>query len=63
MANDANPAPARDGSLGDLPSWDLGDLYPSPDSAVLQDDLERCESEAKAFRERYEGALAGLGRR
>ncbi|MEE8499739.1 MAG: oligoendopeptidase F, partial [Kiloniellales bacterium] len=60
MAKDANAAAGRDQDLGDLPAWDLGDLYPDPDCAALSDDLARCEIEAKAFRERYEGALAGL---
>ena len=46
--------------LGALPEWDLDDLYPGRDSDALRDDLARCESEAKAFRERYEGKLAGL---
>ena len=60
MANDAEPGAARREDLGALPSWDLGDLYPGPDSARLNGDLERCESEAKDFRARYEGRLAGL---
>jgi oligoendopeptidase F len=60
MANDAEPGAARRADLGALPSWDLGDLYPGPDSARLNGDLERCESEAKDFRARYEGRLAGL---
>ncbi len=64
MANDAEPVvadsedPGED--LGALPSWDLEDLYPGPDSARLNGDLERCQSEAKDFRARYEGRLAGL---
>ena len=60
MANDAEPGAARSEDLGALPSWDLGDLYPGTDSARLNGDLERCESEAKDFRARYQGRLAGL---
>jgi len=60
MANDAEPTIARDQGLGDLPNWDLDDLYPGPDSQALKDDLDRCAVEAKAFRDRYEGKLAGL---
>ena len=64
MANDGDAAAARPGAraddLGALPSWDLSDLYPGPDSRELKDDLERCAAEAKAFRGRYEGALSGL---
>ncbi len=32
MANDGNEAAARPEDLGALPSWDLIDLYPDPDS-------------------------------
>ena len=46
--------------LGPLPSWNLGDLYPGPDSPELAGDLERCETEAKAFRARHEGKVAGM---
>ncbi|HEV7372680.1 M3 family oligoendopeptidase [Arenibaculum sp.] len=53
--------------LGDLPSWDLSDLYPGPDSPAVARDLDRSETEAKAFRERYAGHVddlsgAALGR-
>ena len=47
-------------ALGKLPTWDLSDLYPGPDSPALKRDLERSEGEAKAFRERYLGKVAGL---
>ncbi|MGF1612171.1 MAG: M3 family oligoendopeptidase [Kiloniellales bacterium] len=46
--------------LGSLPEWDLSDLYPGTDSKALQDGLAGSEREAKAFRARYEGKLAGL---
>jgi len=46
--------------LGPLPSWNLGDLYPGPDSPELAGDLERCEADAKAFRERHEGKVAAM---
>ncbi len=51
-------APAPD--LGHLPTWDLSDLYPGPDSPALGSDLERAEFAAKDFAKRYEGRLAGL---
>ena len=44
----------------DLPSWDLTDLYPSPESKELEADFARVEADAKAFASRYEGKLAGL---
>ena len=43
-----------------LPVWNLDDLYSGPESAELADDLERIAADAKAFREAYEGELAGL---
>ena len=46
--------------LGPLPSWDLADLYPGPDSPELARDLDRVEADAKAFRARHEGKVAGL---
>ncbi len=43
-----------------LPSWDLTDLYPAPDSAELTADLDRAEAAAKAFDTAYAGKVAGL---
>ncbi len=48
------------GSLGDLPSWDLTDLFPATDSPALDETLDGAEADAKAFAERYKGKLAGL---
>jgi oligoendopeptidase F len=44
----------------DLPTWNLSDLYPSPDSPQLAADLARAETDAKAFAASYAGKLAGL---
>ena len=49
-----------DGQAASLPTWDLRDLYPAPDSPQLTADLDRTETEAKAFEARYAGKLAGL---
>ncbi|MBI5162978.1 MAG: M3 family oligoendopeptidase [Magnetospirillum sp.] len=46
--------------LGALPEWDLSDLYPSPDSQRLAEDLDAAEAGAKAFHQSYAGQLAGL---
>ncbi len=46
--------------LGDLPCWDLKDLYPGPDSDALECDLSRAEADAKAFNGRWAGRLADL---
>jgi oligoendopeptidase F len=43
-----------------LPSWDLTDLYPAPDSPELAADLDRAESRARAFQAARAGTLARL---
>jgi oligoendopeptidase F len=47
-------------ALGDLPEWNLSDLYPGMDSPELTGDMERVEAECMAFAGCYEGKLAGL---
>ncbi len=47
-------------ALGDLPHWNLDDLYPGADSQAYRDDLERCKDEAQAFETQFKGKLAGL---
>src|ERR1700761_9014803 len=43
-----------------LPSWDLTDLYPAPDSPAVQGDLAKAENAAKAFAAGLQGKLAGI---
>jgi oligoendopeptidase F len=43
-----------------LPTWNLADLYPSPDSAELEADFSRAQGEAEAFSAAYQGKLAEL---
>ena len=52
--------------LKDLPEWNLGDLYPGPESPELEADFKAAEAEALSFAETYRGKLesldgAGLG--
>jgi oligoendopeptidase F len=47
-------------ALGELPEWDLSDLYPGRDSEALARDLEALAAQSEAFRARFEGRLAGL---
>ena len=49
-------------TLGDLPEWDLRDLYPAMDSPELKSDLARAEAESLAFEKRYKGTLADLAK-
>jgi oligoendopeptidase F len=51
---------AKRAAVGKLPTWDLSDLYPGPDSPALERDLDRSEGEARAFRERYLGKVEAL---
>jgi oligoendopeptidase F len=48
------------GGLGDLPSWDLGDLYPGMDSPAVAADLEAATADADGFARRYQGKVATL---
>ena len=44
----------------DLPSWDLTDLYPAPDSPAVEADFTRAAADAKAFAAAHAGRLADL---
>jgi len=46
--------------LGDLPVWDLTDLYDAPDAAAYTGDLEWLDTACAEFAERYQGKLSGL---
>ena len=60
------PKPAYDAditggkNLGDLPEWDLTDLYPATDSPELARDMDWLEKECADFAKTYEGNLASL---
>jgi oligoendopeptidase F len=43
-----------------LPQWDLSDLYPSPDSVRLEQDLSAAAAAAKDFHAMYNGRLHDL---
>ncbi|MEM9437951.1 MAG: M3 family oligoendopeptidase [Pseudomonadota bacterium] len=59
MYYDANPSHGTK-DLGDLPEWDLSDLYASPEDASFEKDMAWLEGECAAFAADYEGKLAGL---
>jgi oligoendopeptidase F len=54
-ATEAGSAP-----LGDLPDWDLTDLYSAPTAPELQSDLAWLETECASFAQDFEGKLADL---
>ena len=57
---DAAEQPGDAAALGELPTWELADLYPGTESEALQRDLARAESDAAAFSDRFLGGVAGL---
>ncbi|MEX0853255.1 MAG: M3 family oligoendopeptidase, partial [Bauldia sp.] len=65
----SNPADAREASaaaseaLGELPEWNLGDLYAGMDAPGLQADLVRAASESAAFETRYKGKIVEFAER
>ncbi|WP_138465056.1 M3 family oligoendopeptidase [Poseidonocella sp. HB161398] len=56
---DAN-APAGADGLGNLPDWDLTDLYPAPDSPEFAADMETLEALCASFAADYAGKLGTL---
>ena len=50
----------RTAGLGQLPQWNLADLYPQRDGPELARDLDRTAAAAKDFRTRHEGKLDSL---
>jgi len=58
---DSSAAPAA--NLGDMPEWDLSDLYASPDSAELRSDLDALDKQTGEFQERYQGNLGDLAKK
>ncbi len=47
-------------ALGDLPEWDLTDLYPAPDAQELTRDMDWLEQACAGFASDYEGKLGTL---
>jgi oligoendopeptidase F len=59
----AHGAPAQGGAaqaspFGDLPEWNLTDLYSGFDAPELQRDLDRATGDAQAFSEEWKGKLS-----
>jgi len=53
-------APTTQTDFGDLPNWDLSDLYESSDADQLHKDMAWLKAECADFAASYEGKLAGL---
>ncbi|RVT84063.1 M3 family oligoendopeptidase [Rhodobacteraceae bacterium CCMM004] len=61
------PAPVQDAAasqggrdLGDLPEWDLSDLYAAPDAPEVARDLDWLDDACARFADAYEGKLAEI---
>ena len=52
--------PQGGGAFGDLPAWDLSDLYASEDAPELHADLKQIEQACEDFSKDYDGKLAQL---
>ena len=56
-----SPAKSRGEVSGDRPPvWDLSDLYAGPDAPEIAADLERADSDARAFAKKFEGRIGSL---
>ncbi len=44
--------------LGELPTWDLSDLYAGTEDPALKKDMQDCAAASKAFAERWRGKIA-----
>ncbi|TQS73242.1 M3 family oligoendopeptidase [Rhodobacteraceae bacterium] len=53
-------ADTQGGAFGNLPEWDLSDLYPAPDAPQFSADLEKVKADCASFAADYEGKLASL---
>ncbi len=54
----ASTAQGASADLGDLPEWNLADLYSGMDAPELKRDLEKAAGDAVAFENRWKGTLA-----
>jgi oligoendopeptidase F len=61
--NDRSPASqtAETADLGSMPIWDLSDLYASPGSQAVKNDLAKAAAAARDLKQRYQGKLVALG--
>ena len=44
----------------DLPTWDLRDLYPAPDSPAVAADFAKADDAARAFAAAHQGKLGAM---
>ena len=59
LPSPAEAAARAEPNLGDLPEWNLADLYPAMDSAAFADDVKHALAECAALRHRLQGQARG----
>lgn len=47
--------------LGQMPAWDLSDLYPGPQSKEVSADIDKARRAATDLKSRYQGKLVAMG--
>ncbi len=57
----ADASARADVDLGQMPEWDLSDLFPGPDSEELKQAIATAEADAKVFEGRFKGELIKKG--
>ncbi|MBL0374606.1 M3 family oligoendopeptidase [Rhizobium sp. KVB221] len=57
IAHSAGDAASHDSRLGELPNWNLADLYPSQNGPEFLGDLEKAKVEAASFQDKWKGKL------
>ncbi len=57
MQEKASGADSLQPDLGQMPEWDLTDLYARPDDPAIARDLDACDEAATAFQARWQGKL------
>ena len=58
----AATAQGADAALGELPGWNLGDLYAAPDAPEFKSDLAEARRRAEAFETRWKGRIEEAAR-
>jgi oligoendopeptidase F len=54
-------ATSKPATVGDLPEWNLADLYPGMDAPELRRDLDKAAADSIAFEAKWKGRLAAEG--
>ncbi len=61
-AHAAETASIDSSDLGQMPEWNLDDLYASPKDAAVARDLEKMADDARRLKSTYQGKLVPIGR-